>query len=59
MEKRYTPARTDMTKEWPELPSVHAMQLSCKNNDTDLHTLKWPALVHLTLLSWRANSKIS
>lgn len=59
MEKRGTPARADMTKEWPELPNVHATQLSCNNNHTDLHTSKWPALVDLTLLSWRANSKIS
>lgn len=59
MEKRYTPAGANMTKEWPELPNVHAVQLSCTNNNTDVHTLKWPALVHLTLLFWRANLKIS
>lgn len=51
MEKRSITARADITKEWPELPNVHATQLSCNKNNTDLHTLKWPALVlHIALL---------
>jgi len=43
MEKRYTPARADMTKQGPHLPDVHATQLPCNNNNTDLRTFKCPA----------------